>query len=71
MVDGDGAAVVEREDLEQRALLAAAQRGRVAPLHLELAQEPHPQALHATILTCGAGDGAQLRTAHRRRRRPA
>ena len=41
VVDADRAAVVERQDLEQRALLATAQRGQVAA---------HPEGPHAPIL---------------------
>ena len=58
VVDADRPAVVERQDLEQRALLTTAQCGQVVPLHLELAQQPHPEAHHAPILPAGTPGGA-------------
>ncbi len=49
-VDADRSAVVQRQDLEQGALLAAPEGGPVATLHLEVTQQPDPQALHLSIL---------------------
>ena len=58
-VDADRAAVVQRQDLEQGALLATPQHGHVATLHPEVTQQPDPQALHPSILACrGADRGA-------------
>ena len=55
MVHADRAPVVERQDLEQRALLAPPERSGVTTLDPELAQQPYPQALHALILARGQG----------------
>ena len=79
-VDADRAAVVQRQDLEQGALLATPQHGPVATLHLEVTQQPDPQALHPSILAPrvadrGAGPVGGLRggaaAACPGRRRPA
>jgi uncharacterized protein len=42
--------MMQGDDLEQRARLAAAKGSGVASLHLEIAEEPDPQVLHEEIL---------------------